>query len=445
MSKSWLKPFSAATFVFLLLSCDTNKHTVFTDFYELYAGDARKEEIAKTVSELDFAVDRYRYYLQEEPLPLAVLLVSSPEEVKKYDLEGFLNRNMLILTRHVNSGEGITTNIEVIPEAGIVLSQFPKQKVRVADILAIDLDSSRSVTFLNSSSFEKNDVINAINGKEVLTLKDLITAYNNTGTGDTVNVEVIRDNTNALVSFRKPRKVTKFSTQVSKSSSAFGKPPETNIYSHEAMHSYFMSYVNKQLGVSTVDMMKATAAFMKEKGIKRNYGHPVIPDWFDEAMAMLAENDSSQMMRRAQAKDDLNNLIPLEQLFTMTHPAEDYSSSKLMIDSFDVRKYFNNAFSDSALKLQIKSTITNTTSSPGEGGECIAPTGAELLTSVFYSQISSFMYFLVQQEGEPIVKKIADGLISKMSMQQILKKHARNVPADLKELEKAWIAYVRSQ
>lgn len=330
--------FLAGIFVLLLLSCDTNKHTVLTDFYELYAGDSPSGEITGTLSELDFAVDRYRQYLQEDPLPLAVLLVSSPEEVKKYDLEGFLKRNMLILTRHVNNGKGITTNIEVIPEAGIVLSQFPGQKVRVTDILSIELDSSRAVSFLKSSSFKKNDVISLIKGSEVPALKEFITAYNSIGAGDTVNVVVIRNSVNVLVSFTKPEKITKFSTQLSSANLSSGRLPETNIYSHEAMHSYFMSYVNKELGVSAVDMMKATAAFMKEKGIKRNYGHPVIPDWFDEAIAMLAENDSSQMMRRVQAKQELNSFIPFGQLFTMTHPAEDYSSSKLMVDSFDVSK-----------------------------------------------------------------------------------------------------------
>ncbi|MDQ3487707.1 MAG: hypothetical protein M3468_08245 [Acidobacteriota bacterium] len=84
---------------------------------------------------------------------------------------------------------------------------------------------------------------------------------------------------------------------------------ESQILPHEACHLFLVAYVNRK---TTKDGAGAKAT--------THYGHPQIPDWFDEGVASLCERPDMQERRRAGFARELDKRVPLDELFTMPHP-----------------------------------------------------------------------------------------------------------------------------
>ena len=84
---------------------------------------------------------------------------------------------------------------------------------------------------------------------------------------------------------------------------------ESHILPHEACHLFLVTYVNEKITKERAGAKAPT-----------HYGHPQIPDWFDEGVASLCERPEMQARRRAKLKESLANKMPLDELFTMAHP-----------------------------------------------------------------------------------------------------------------------------
>jgi len=84
--------------------------------------------------------------------------------------------------------------------------------------------------------------------------------------------------------------------------------------SHEACHMYLVSYVSELVGYD--DPNERLAALEGP-----SYGDPLMPDWFDEAAALLCEPEEMGEERRAAMRREVDNRIPLAEFFQQDHPS----------------------------------------------------------------------------------------------------------------------------
>jgi S1-C subfamily serine protease len=109
----------------------------------------------------------------------------------KADPKDLPKRSMRIMT---TGGEGT----EVLPAVGVVLAQ--KQKTVVIDKI-LPVESS----IVKTLDVNEGDVITAINGKPVASVKDFVGIYDGLEVGSPVTVNTVRKGTPLQVTFKKPK------------------------------------------------------------------------------------------------------------------------------------------------------------------------------------------------------------------------------------------------
>lgn len=154
-----------------------------------------------------------------------------------------------------------------------------------------------------------------------------------------------------------------------------------------------------------------------------SYGHPTLPDWFDEAAATLCESPAGRAERHRQLRELLGQRIPLRELGRMRHPLSDGK----VLERLGIRP------------------------SPGHVGVHVVPgtemrrllpgTGADM----FYAQALSLGEFLAERGGPGALGSLARPLAGGRTLDQALgeaRQSAPGLPGSLDELEAEWLRWV---
>jgi hypothetical protein len=186
---------------------------------------------------------------------------------------------------------------------------------------------------------------------------------------------------------------------------------ESHILPHEACHLFLVTYVNERI---TRERAGAKAP--------SHYGHPQIPDWFDEGVASLCERPDMQARRRAKLKERLTNRIPLDELFTMAHP---------LAAGIPVRS--------------MPGGVPNTMK-PGTRVGAVTFSGSQLpqemvaRTVTFYAQVFSVIDYLSRTAAPESMRVLADRMAAGATTRQALGDLKGLPSADA--LESAWLATI---
>jgi hypothetical protein len=217
------------------------------------------------------------------------------------------------------------------------------------------------------------------------------------------------------VTYQKPE--AKVSPQVRVQPTGVRSVGQARPLSHEAGH-VFMAYVDAKLG-------RRFSHGENLLPLGSEYGHPLLPDWFDEAVATLSEFPALQQSRRTHMQQNLEKRIPFSELFVMRHPWGGVEN--------EIKK---------RLREEAQTTGKRT---PG----VVKMTGVEAAEAlerviVFYSECLTLAQFLVEREGPEFIGRMVAGMMNGKSMDEILRQ-AKSAPASPSELEKAWLEWIKEQ
>lgn len=186
---------------------------------------------------------------------------------------------------------------------------------------------------------------------------------------------------------------------------------ESHILPHEACHLFLVTYVNQKI---TKERAGAKAP--------SHYGHPQIPDWFDEGVASLCERPDMQARRRAKLKEGLSNRLPLDELFTMAHPLA------------------------GGIPVRPAAGAPPMTTKPGTRVGAVTFSGSQLPQEMvakavtFYAQVFSVIDYLSRAAPPESIRVMADRMAAGASTRQALAEIKGLPPADA--LESAWLASI---
>ena len=187
---------------------------------------------------------------------------------------------------------------------------------------------------------------------------------------------------------------------------------ESHILPHEACHLFLVTYVNEKI---TKEQAGAKAP--------SHYGHPQIPDWFDEGVASLCERPDMQARRRSKLKENLANRMPLDELFTMAHP---------LAGGIPVR----------SMPGSMPSTMK-----PGTRVGAVTFSGSQLPQEMvakavtFYAQVFSVIEYLSTTAAPESMRVLADRMAAGATTRQALA-DVKGLPS-AEALESAWLATIQ--
>ena len=189
---------------------------------------------------------------------------------------------------------------------------------------------------------------------------------------------------------------------------------ESHILPHEACHLFLVTYVN---GKITNERAGAKAP--------SHYGHPQIPDWFDEGVASLCERPDMQAGRRAKLKETLASRMPLDELFTMAHPLA------------------------GGIPVRSAPGAAPTTMKPGTRVGAVTFSGSQLPQEMvaravtFYAQVFSVIDYLSRTGAPESMRVLADRMAAGATTRQALG-GVKGLPSP-DALESAWLATIEKQ
>lgn len=231
---------------------------------------------------------------------------------------------------------------------------------------------------------------------------------------------------------------------------------ESFLETHEACHAYLIAYVDATQGATSQS---------KPNG----YGHPDIPDWFDEGIATLCEGERSTTERHAELRRQLDRHIPFAEFFAMRHPRLDGFAGSVGAGAPAERPAKRATFFgrdgkpmqvDSATYALVERTMAGDSTTglsvrpSGDAPRAVAPhTMTERMAAVgdpvrrarillFYAQSQAVVRFLAVTYGERVIGRVADALARGESMERILSQESRG-PSTIADLERAWVDWVK--
>lgn len=195
------------------------------------------------------------------------------------------------------------------------------------------------------------------------------------------------------------------------------------VFAHELGHLFFIQTYWPSDDVDVLEMNPAEVT---------RYAGPA-PDWLDEMAAVLMENDAltdgrvDGLVTANAAADQLRALWPLEEFFTMTHPA--FEQARRVIE----------ARQSSAEGRARGGVVMLSSGDLEERDDGRSP-------AMFYAQSRGFADYMIEKSGDPqVFARIASYIAASGSMAGWLKENARSIGvADtveaLDEDFKGWIA-----
>lgn len=136
----------------------------------------------------------------------------------------------------------------------------------------------------------------------------------------------------------------------------------SSVLSHEAAHIFLINYVDDKILTSDSLLNKITS----EK--KSFYGHPLMPDWLDEAIAVYCEQEDLIRYRISFLKNRMQRLFSLDDKFLLERPE-----------------------------------LTNSQHNHKSG---ININSQNETIDIYYSQTIAFLLYLIEKEGTKFIKKL---------------------------------------
>jgi hypothetical protein len=363
-----------------------------TSAYEVYAPDQTSLDTA--VTEVDSAFNRISRILGEPPPIIAFLLFSSNEELLSYDYTTLIKRHIHYLLWLTDSGlkqltpsnnqggDGVgvrlSTRVEPIminyDSLGIFLAKDRTYKSEKIFVARVDKN-------IRNVQFKKDDIILQVNGRQCKNLSQFDSIYTSLAPGAEMCFELLRQQKKIVLNIQKPASQTEEPIQKSlaEDSVRFAKNFTWNPIAHEAGHIFFIAFVNGKIHDYT----------RIERIPDKYYGHPLIPDWLDEAMAIFCETDEEQNSRIRQLQNDSLIVVDLVEFLTLNHP--------------------------------------------NSSGEKNKPNSKKIDSGLFYSQSIAFARYLFEKEGAAFMATMAIDFANGKEFEAILLK-AKQIPHDLVQL-----------
>lgn len=157
----------------------------------------------------------------------------------------------------------------------------------------------------------------------------------------------------------------------------------------------------------------------RREGSPRDYGHPALPDWFDEMAATLCESPAARARRHAYVRAALPRRIPLAELARMEHPARARMAA-----------------------AGLPSSGAPVRSVTGDAARALLR-GADV--PLFYAQSLSLGEFLSERGGPRALRLLADQLAAGRTLDDALAAARRRVPGlpgSTAALEGEWVRWV---
>ncbi|MGE3911356.1 MAG: PDZ domain-containing protein [Chloroflexota bacterium] len=366
---------------------------VQTVAYDLYAPN--QELLDSSQPGLDAAVEQFQRYFGQAPPNIAVVVFESPEQARTSSIGQLRERGRPVLPWVAPQ----FLETRAFPNLGIVVRQtVANGGLTVVGLLEVNRPSGLDI--------QQGDVLKELNGEAIQSIQDLQSRYDSVSVGTQMDLTITRQGTEQTLTFEKPLSRYRLVGNG-------GSPDPASILSHEAGHVFFISYVNQRMGRPTAG------------GAQPSYGHPAIPDWFDEAIALLSEPSEMQSSRLAELRRQLQGgatLIPLDELFQMTHPRAPQQAGNS-----------GQAQSGASRGDEI---VPGVGLSVGSNADATTDDGTLTDTYAIYYETTALAQFLREREGPAFIGRIGDGLIRGESMSQILA-DAQHVPTDLDQLRQA--------
>lgn len=354
--------------------------SVKTESYEIYAPD--QTNLNKAEEKVDLAYKRLSVVLGEKPPLVAFLLFPSNEDLLKFDYSDFKKRGIHFLPLLTDKGfsqlqlthsnddfqKGVSLKIEITSKRydslGVFLSNFESE-----DLYGIIVEE----VLKQNSKFRKNDILMRVNSSNFNRLSEFDVYYSTLKTAEKIAFEVLRNHDNIIFTLPKP------SILVNKSYD-FNALDENPI-AHEAGHMLFWAYVdfkinNKHFRLDPNDLSKPPLF----------YGHPLAPDWLDEAMAVFCESDESWRNRITSLQFNIDKMMALRTFIFSEHP----SLSK-------ENKY-------------------------------------QISTSMYYGQAIAFAQYLFEKEGSKFIASLAIDLANGVDFEKSVI-NAKNIPQDIESID----------
>ncbi|MBI4243794.1 MAG: hypothetical protein HY606_06855 [Planctomycetes bacterium] len=179
---------------------------------------------------------------------------------------------------------------------------------------------------------------------------------------------------------------------------------------HEAGHMFLFAYIEKK-AQAVINTAK------NSKGILEFYGHPALPDWYDEAVAQLCETDANQHGHISFMKNNIDKHIPLKKFLEMEHPSLQMILKPNNADeeSKEGPKYYHTLETPENLEEEL----------------------------IFYAQAFSVAKFLIERKSEGLIGKMAIPLAEGKSIQDVFK--INKLDDNIETIEKNWVDWVKTQ
>jgi hypothetical protein len=298
-------------------NCSREKATCVSyiaDSFEVYAPD--QKSLDEAVVKVEFAHKQISKILGETPPAIAVLLFSSNEDLLKFDYAEFIKRKIHFLPwltpaglkhlagspNHAATGVSVIIHLQIknYDDLGIILANSEDAKNETILVQGVDEDK-------NIARFKKGDVIVQVNGHTVSRLSQFDSLYSATHESQTLVFKLRRSAKPMQIMLQKPG-----------SAADFFPAAEIDLLSipisHEAGHIFFLAFVDTKLGEYCVlDPAIQNTPLLR-------YGHPLMPDWLDEAMAIFCETDEMIAARIKGLQNNPQDIVDLELFCHLVHP-----------------------------------------------------------------------------------------------------------------------------
>ena len=356
-------------------------------------------ELLISVKNLNKAANTFSNYFPEHDQSVNFLLAPNPQTLSNLEFSKLKNKYQNIKTFFTSESLSKATNTaETIYalNAGILLKQN-SEAISVIALLPGNTVSDKNI--------KPGDQLLAINSQSVGRIHDVRSLYEKFEIGEVYTIKLKREG--EIIEF----KITKHTADslpnitTGSENNALGKNQSTltdkNPLSHEACHAYFIQHVAQKYPNNRTSIDST------------GYGSDIIPDWLDEGIATLCENDALKNSRYKFLKKNFTSRYQLKELLEMAHPLAHLAN--------------NNAIaSDGTFKVM-----------KVESGDNI-----KTRLGIFYSQVLSFSEFLAFKSGAQIFSEItefyADG---NHEFEQFLANHS-TLPDSISELEEQWIKWL---
>lgn len=373
-----LPAFSIAGFGQVLPKSDKLLSVVNKEF-EVYA--PRQADLARAVEPLEHAAREYKRYFGKDAPKIAVVLYDTSQQTLQYDEAEFRKRGMGLLK--LQAMDHIPPKVIRSTILSVLLRESPADKRLMmlvpypeGPVAGIDL--------------QRGDILLSVNKRPIRNVEDLKREMDKIAVGSPVTLVTERDGQKKNLRFNKPEdKPDPSQETLWKIISRDGKfPVHRSIIAHEAMHTLM------QAGLKT----------------------PVIPAWYSEGLASLAEYPEDLKQHRLRMKENVKDGSPIATLLKMLHPA---SYGQVVPDS-------------------------QRPGAPAPGIPVTIRVNTTKAQDLFYEQSMTLLEFLAKTEGDRFVGRIGESLARGESMESVLKT-ARNVPTDLAQLDAAWVKWLSQQ